>query len=84
MTISVPVPTIATIDKNGLMQQNFRAWTQQVTLVINNLEAAEATEGVGSPEGVLAAKPTSKYIDTVAEVGYIKQSGYGNTGWILI
>lgn len=42
--------------------------------------------GTGSPEGVLTAEPTQRYMDTTGAseaVLYIKQTGTGNTGWIL-
>ncbi|MEE8207875.1 MAG: hypothetical protein V3T88_02825 [Nitrosomonadaceae bacterium] len=42
--------------------------------------------GTGSPEGVLTAEPTQRYMDTAGAseaVLYIKQTGTGNTGWIL-
>ena len=77
MSVTIPVPTTSIVDNNGLMNTNFRTWTQQVTKLA-------PLEGSGSPEGVFTAGPTRGYIDTVAEVGYIKQSGFGKTGWILV
>lgn len=43
--------------------------------------------GSGSPEGVETANPTQLYMDTAGGAGtilYIKQTGTGNTGWILV
>lgn len=43
-------------------------------------------QGSGSPEGVITADPTQRYMDTAGASGsvlYIKQSGTGNTGWVL-
>lgn len=43
--------------------------------------------GTGSPEGVLAASPTRQYMDTSGGAGtilYIKKTGNGNTGWVLV
>ena len=43
--------------------------------------------GTGSPEGVLTANPTQLYMDDAGTAGnilYIKKSGVGNTGWILV
>ncbi len=43
--------------------------------------------GTGSPEGVISAEITKKYMDLSGVSGsilYIKQSGSGNTGWILV
>jgi len=43
--------------------------------------------GTGSPEGVVAANPTQLYMDDAGASGsilYIKQTGTGNTGWVLV
>jgi hypothetical protein len=43
--------------------------------------------GTGSPEGVVTAQPTQLYMDTAGVSGtilYIKKTGTGNTGWILV
>lgn len=40
--------------------------------------------GVGSPEGVTTASPGTTYLDSSNGFFYIKQSGVGNTGWLLI
>lgn len=37
--------------------------------------------GAGSPEGVQAGAPGSRYYDTTNDDHYIKTSGSGNTGW---
>ena len=58
----------------------FEALTRQVNL--NTI-----ITGAGSPEGVVTADPTALYMDTAGSSGsilYIKQSGAGNTGWILV
>lgn len=43
--------------------------------------------GTGSPEGVLEAEPKQMYMDESGSAGsilYIKQTGTGSTGWILV
>lgn len=43
--------------------------------------------GVGSPEGNVTAGPTQRYMDSTGTTGsilYIKKTGSGNTGWILV
>lgn len=53
----------------------------------NFLYLREILMGSGSPEGVVSATPTTLYMDTAGLSGsilYIKQSGTGNTGWILV
>lgn len=47
----------------------------------------EVMQGSGSPEGVVTATPTRLYMDTAGTAGnilYVKKSGTGNTGWILV
>jgi len=47
----------------------------------------EILQGSGSPEGVVVATPTRLYMNTAGTAGnilYIKKSGTGNTGWILV
>ncbi len=40
--------------------------------------------GAGSPEGVTTADPGQTYLDTSNGFFYAKQSGTGNTGWLLL
>jgi len=57
-----------------------RELTRQVNL-------NETLIGVGSPEGVVEAPTTQKYMNTAGTAGnilYIKRTGIGNTGWILV
>lgn len=59
-------------------------WIEEMTRQVN-LNTIE--EGSGSPEGVLAAEPKTLYMDTSGTAGnilYIKKTGTGDTGWILI
>lgn len=44
-------------------------------------------EGSGDPNGSVSGPPGSRYVDTSAETGaveYVKKSGSGSSGWILI
>lgn len=44
-------------------------------------------EGIGSPEGVVAAPVGSRYVDVTGASGnaeYIKATGTGNTGWSVL
>lgn len=44
-------------------------------------------EGTGSPEGVISAEPTTLYMDDSGSAGsilYVKKTGAGDTGWILV
>lgn len=40
--------------------------------------------GSGSPEGVVAAPPSSGYFDVAGGSWYRKASGFGKTGWLLL
>lgn len=40
--------------------------------------------GVGSPEGVVTADPGTTYYDTASGDFYVKETGAGNTGWVLL
>lgn len=80
MNIGNPVPTTSIVDQAGLMLNNFRTWTQQISRL-------SILEGSGSPEGVITASPTRMYMDTAGSTGsilYIKQTGTANTGWVLV
>ncbi len=84
MNIGAPIATIAIVDKDGKMQQNFRAWAQEVS--------AESTlSGNGNPEGVIEAVQSREYHDLTGSVGatkYIKHfdniSGNKKQGWRVI
>lgn len=62
-------------------------WLQRLVDTINNNVGKAELEGSGSPEGVITAEPRALYMDTAGTAGsilYIKQSGTGNTGWVLV
>lgn len=40
--------------------------------------------GEGSPEGVVTADPGATYYDTLSGDFYVKETGTGNTGWVLL
>ncbi len=91
MSVGNPVATIAITDSNSKMQQQFRAWTQDITAAVNELQKGiselQTLSGAGSPEGVVTASPTRLYMDTSGTAGlvlYVKQTGTDNTGWVLV
>jgi len=58
----------------------FREITRQVNI-------STVLTGSGSPEGVLEAEPTQMYMDTLGSaesILYIKKTGTGSTGWVLV
>ena len=58
-----------------------------VTELNTSVTTFATKSGSGSPEGILTAEPTVMYMDTAGGTGtilYIKKTGSGNTGWILV
>lgn len=77
LNVALPI-----VRPDGSMEQAFRTWTQQVSVIIS---------GSGSPEGVVEALPTQIYMDTAGTAGaivYIKRDpdigGDRSQGWILV
>lgn len=79
---------VAVITNNGedvsVMSIRMAEFIETLTLQVNqNIPAS----GIGSPEGVVEAEPFKTYLDTVATAGsnfYIKKTGSGSAGWILV
>ncbi len=70
---------------------NDEQWKDNLVRAVNYLLDSESLNtpiiGVGSPEGVVTANITQRYMDSsggASSVMYIKQTGSGNTGWVLI
>ena len=71
-------------NSNGTPSQRFAEYTEEMTDQVNNNTIAT---GTGSPEGVLKASFPKLYADSAGTTGsilYIKKTGSGNTGWILV
>jgi hypothetical protein len=71
------------LDEEGKPTQRTAQYIEDITRLIN---LNTPIVGTGSPEGVVTADPTQRYMDatgTTEAVIYIKQTGTGNTGWIL-
>ena len=56
--------------------------TQAFYLAIQALVEQQTLDGLGSPEGVLAAREKAKYWDRDTNDMYFKTTPEGNTGWI--
>lgn len=69
---------------NTVMTLRMAEFLEAITLQVNqNIP----TSGTGSPEGVVTAEPFKTYLDTAAAAGsnyYIKSTGSGSTGWVLV
>ena len=71
------------IDADGTLTLQSRSYFLALDDAIN---LSIVASGTGSPEGVLEALVTKQYMDTTGIAGavtYIKQTGTGNTGWVL-
>lgn len=72
------------LEPNGLLTLR---GSEFFRILVRNVNLNTPITGIGSPEGVIAAEPTQRYMDTTGAAGsilYIKQTGVGNTGWILV
>jgi len=74
--------------ENFGMHESFRDWTNQITDEVN---LRSVIVGTGSPEGVVSAKRTKKYMDDTGVPGsieYIKQvndvAGDETLGWVPV
>lgn len=74
----------SSLTDSGAASLRFAEWMEAVTREVN---LNTPIEGTGSPEGVIIASPRQRYMDTSGAAGnvlYIKQTGVGNTGWVLV
>ena len=67
-----PTADVATLE--------FQNWMASITDAVN---AARPLTGAGDPNGVQVARSGQWYVDTIAADIWFKESGDGNTGWIL-
>jgi len=71
-------------EQSGTPTERTAEWIEAMTRQIN---FNTVISGTGSPEGVVTATPRKLYMDengTAGSILYIKKSGTGNTGWILV
>ena len=84
MAEPILVPNLGdVVTPNGISSIEFHTWMDQITNAANNSMPAV---GAASPEGVIIASAGKWYVDTAATVGegiYFKESGEGDTGWVL-
>lgn len=75
---------ISLIQNGGLPSERFAEFIEELTRQANE---SATLSGTGSPEGVVTANPKRLYMDDSGASGsilYIKKTGSGNTGWILV
>ena len=84
MADPILVPTFGlSVTPDGRATEEFHTWMDQITNAVNEIRPLT---GTGSPEGVETASVGRWYVDTGAAVGtgiYFKETGDGDTGWIL-
>lgn len=71
-------------DKDGIPTQRAAEFIEEITRQVN-FNTVES--GSGSPEGIISAEPNKLYMDTSGTTGnimYVKKTGAGNTGWVLV
>ena len=84
MTVITLERSSALTKDDGLTTIRGHEFIEELTRQVNQNTPAT---GTGSPEGVLTAAVGKFYIDDAGGPGtvlYVKQSGTGNTGWILV
>ncbi len=72
------------VDQEGKTTQRGAEYLEEMTRQVNESTMVVAT---GSPEGVVSAVVGETYIDTAGGAGstlYVKVSGVGNTGWLVV
>lgn len=82
--IIAPERFVQWLDAQGMPSDRMAEWAEEVTRQVN---FNTVLSGTGSPEGVLSADPRQMYMDesgTAGSILYIKKTGTGNTGWILV
>lgn len=81
----IPLEWFERISKeNNLPSDRFSEFMNSLVRMVNQSEIAI---GTGSPEGVVTASPSKLYMDDSGSSGsilYIKKTGTGNTGWVLV
>lgn len=73
-----------TIDANGLNVFAPRLAAPKISFNPFGFTGAEIRNGTGTPEGSVSADPGSLYLDNGGGPPYYKNTGTGNTGWILM
>lgn len=70
------------VDGNGIANQEFNTWMEQITQAVNN---TPPLTGSGTPEGNIEASAGRWYVDTNASSAdiYYKENGDGDTGWVI-
>ena len=80
------VKRVTPLPSNIEMVDNQGKQTIQGRQFLQLLSDRSLISGEGSPEGIVEAAAPAIYIDEIGASGsilYVKQTGSGNTGWVL-
>ena len=75
---------VLTCDLNGLSCSAPRFAAVKYSFNPFGFTGPELRSGAGSPEGVVTADPGSLYMNSSGGAPYYKNTGTGNTGWVLL
>jgi hypothetical protein len=84
MTVTAQERFSELVDSGGFLTTRGANFIEALVRQVNE---NEPLSGAGSPEGVETANPGKQYWDTAGTAGnilYVKKTGTGNTGWILV
>jgi len=70
-------------DANGACFYYDRVRVNSIDFNVFGVARASIREGSGTPEGNTTANPGSLYLDYTNGKLYVKESGTGNTGWVV-
>ena len=73
-------------DNNVQYSQGYRleaSSAQDIMLMQKTATDVSIINGTGSPEGAVSANPSSEFHDRVSGNVWTKQTGTGNTGWVM-
>lgn len=73
-----------TMDANGVSAFAPRLAAPKISFNPFGFTGAEIRNGTGTPEGSVSADPGSLYLDNGGGPPYYKNTGTGNTGWVLM
>jgi len=84
MTVTAQERFSELVDERGFLTTRGANFIEELVRQVNQNEVAS---GSGSPEGVVTANPKKLYMDeggTAGNILYVKKTGTGDTGWILV
>ncbi len=70
-------------------EAELRGWVQReldqsrLSVLVRQVQGLVPLSGSGSPESVVVAPPSTLYRDVTGGKLYVKETGAGNTGWVL-